>query len=166
EWTGIIQQINSNSVYQTSVIVCGVLFILIGLLGPYNALKKMKAARVISFQNPDGEVTVSLSAVEEYINKIAKTIMDIKEVKPRVSVNKKGINIITEVSISASANIPEVTERIQMEVRNRVQDMLGVEEKINMKMHIKKIAKGPKYSGAPSEDVPSQGEHVPYRDTR
>ena len=166
EWANIIKEVTDKPEYQSSVIVFGCILVLLGLVTAHRVLSKLKAARVISFQNPDGVVTVSLGAVEEYINKLAKDIPDIKEVKPCVTVNKKGININAEVSIFSAANIPEITERIQMKIRTRVQDMLGSEERMNIKMHIKKISKGAKVPGNSGENTSSREDHIPYRDTR
>ncbi len=148
--------------FQIFLGVAGGIFVIVGMSAPYRLEKKLKKNRIIAFQNPDGEVTISLSAIEDYIKKIAKGIPGIKDVRSRVGVSKKGINIVARVSVSASANIPELTERIQMEVKNRVQGMLGVEEKINIKMHINKIAGiSPQAEAAPEERPPVA--QVPYR---
>ncbi|MFH1412016.1 MAG: alkaline shock response membrane anchor protein AmaP [Candidatus Omnitrophota bacterium] len=160
----VIGIVTSTPLYQMTALVLGALIILIGVSMPYRLEKKIRKGRAISFQNPDGEVTISLSAVEDYVHKIAKSITGIKDVKSRVNAGKKGINVVTDVSIAASANIPEVTERIQMEVKNKVQSMLGVEEGVNIRLNIKKIAKGPKTAeGLQKEDVPAAQENVPYR---
>ena len=130
---------------------------------PYRVGKKLNKNKTVSFQNPDGEVTVSLSAIEEYVKKIAKSINGIKDVKSDVNIKKKGININTEVSILSGVNIPEVTERIQMEVKNRVQSMLGVDENVNITMHVKKISKG---VGEESNERETRNDdvRVPFRE--
>lgn len=163
----LIETVNvivQNPAYQITGTVIGVIIMLIGVIAPYRLEKRIKRNRFISFQNPDGEVTISLSAVEDYIHKIAKSIPGIKDVRSHVSSGKKGINVITDVSISASTNIPEVTERIQMEVKNKVQSMLGIEESINIRMNIKKIAKGSKVDELPKVvEKPNPADQVPYR---
>jgi uncharacterized alkaline shock family protein YloU len=145
----------------------GGIFVLIGLIAPYRMGKKLKKDRVISFSNPDGEVSVSLSAIEDYIKKIARTIHGIRDLKARVDVNKKGIDVVIAVSLTAGANIPEVTELIQMEVRSRVQSMIGVEERINVTMHINRIEGGKQPELPSAEPVPEPDEeqrHVPFRE--
>ncbi|MFH1395141.1 MAG: alkaline shock response membrane anchor protein AmaP [Candidatus Omnitrophota bacterium] len=164
QWVDIIGVINSTMSFQVAAVVIGVLFIIIGLMAPYKLEKTIQKKRIVAFQNPDGEVTVSISAIEDYIRKIAKNISGIKDIRSRVFINRKGINIVTDVSITAGANIPQITERIQMEVKNKVQVMLGVEEKISVKIHIKKIAK----SESPSEEFGASEKFsssaIPYRD--
>lgn len=157
--------------FQGAVAAVGALIILFGLSGAGKAFKKLNKSKLITFQNPDGEVTISLSAIEAYVHRVAKDIPGIKDVKSHVNVSKKGINITSYVSISAGTNIPEATEVIQMTVKSKVQDMLGIAENINIKMHINKILKGPEVTPAPEdyqepqeEDDDSQIEaNVPYR---
>ncbi|GAF78637.1 unnamed protein product, partial [marine sediment metagenome] len=62
---------------------------------------------MMTFQNPDGEVTVSIPAIEDYVRKIANDMHDVKDVRAHVSVSKRGINVVTAVSINAGANIPD-----------------------------------------------------------
>ena len=53
---------------------------------------------------------------------------------------KKGIDISTRVIFWSDANIPEATEKIQGLIRSRIQEMLGIDEPIIVKVHVTKIA--------------------------
>ena len=64
---------------------------------------------------------------------------EVKEMKPNVRAGKKGISIVNRVTLYSDINIPETTEKIQNIVKSRVQDMLGVEEPINIRVHVVKI---------------------------
>lgn len=164
QWAGILDTVNGTLGYQVALGVTGGLFVVIGIIAPCRLAKNLKKSRTVSFQNPDGEVTVSLSAIEDYIRKIAKGISGIKDVRPHVDIGKKGIDVIVAVSISATANIPEVTEKIQMQVKNQVQGMLGVEENINIKLHINKIMKGLQAEeDSFGEGMPEEAQ-VPFRE--
>lgn len=132
-------------------------FILTGFLVPINVSRKLRNKRVVAFKNPDGEVTISLSAIEEYIKRVATNISEIENVRSKVAMGKRGININSDVTITSGANIPEITEIIQSQVRQRLQNMLGVEERINVKMHVRKIGKSP-------ADEDSEARQVPYRE--
>lgn len=164
QWADAVSYVADNLSAQVAAGTIGVLFVLIGLVAPYRQAKSMKRGRVLSFQNPDGEVTVSLNAIEEYIHKIAKGIPGIKDVRSRVDITKRGIDVITDVALSAGSNIPQVTETIQTEVRDKVQGMLGIEEKINVKMHIKKVmTKGGYPEDTGMADMPEEA-HIPFRE--
>ncbi len=102
-------------------------------------LGKMQREKTIAFNNPYGQVTVSLSAIEDFIKRLSASIPEIRDLRSNVIAGKKGIEIHTRVSLWADAKIPETTENIQAIVRNRIQEMLGIEEPIVVRMHVGKI---------------------------
>lgn len=165
--SGTVGLIQDSLYYRAAMGFVGGLFVLIAVVAPWKQARSMKKNRMIAFKNPDGEVSVSLSAIEDYVRKIVKDIPGIKDIRSRVDMTKRGINIMSDVSMSSDANIPEVTERIQMLVKSSVQGMLGVEEKINVKMRVNKITRT-----AQAEDVPGrrggagpeEARHVPFRE--
>jgi uncharacterized alkaline shock family protein YloU len=139
--TGLVDSIQASPNGQIVLGVMGGFFVVIGVLAPFRVGRTLGSNRLITFRNPDGEVTVALSAIENYVKRVARDIPGIKDIRSSVRVNRKGINITSYVAISAGTNIPEATENIQMTVKSKVQEMLGVEENINMTMHISKILK-------------------------
>lgn len=100
---------------------------------------KIQRERTIAFQNPDGAVTISLSAIEDFIKRVGRDIPEVKEVKSDVVATKHGVEISSRVSLWSDVNIPEITEKIQSLVKTRLQDMLGIEETIHVRVHVSKI---------------------------
>lgn len=119
--------------------ITGVLLILISGLVVQITMGKIQREKTIAFENPDGQVTISLTAIEDFIKRSLKQLPEVKELRPSVRAGKKGITIINRVVLFSDVNIPETTEKIQNIVKLRVQDMLGVEEQINIKVHVIKI---------------------------
>lgn len=124
---------------QWMVGLVGLLVIIYSLVAVQVTLGTIQREKTIAFENPSGRVTISLSAIEDFIKRTASHIAEVKELRPGVTANKKGINIINKVVIYSDANIPDTTERIQGVLKNKIQEMLGIEEPINIKMHITKI---------------------------
>ncbi|MBN1353918.1 MAG: alkaline shock response membrane anchor protein AmaP [Candidatus Omnitrophica bacterium] len=120
--------------------IAGVLFVAGGLLMAQINLGKLQTEKTIAFDNPEGQVTVSLSAIEDFIKKSIRHIEEVKELRANVTASKRGINISCKATIFADTNIPEITERIQNIVKAKVRDMLGVEEAINIKINVIKIS--------------------------
>ncbi len=120
--------------------ITGALLIFISILVMQIALGKLSREKTIAFENPDGQVTISLSAIEDFIKRTLKQLPEVKELRPYVKATKKGITITNRVTLFSDISIPETTEKIQNLVKARVQDMLGVEEPINIKVHVVKIA--------------------------
>jgi len=118
------------------------------------ALGKMRREKTIAFDNPSGRVTISLSAIEDFIRRTATYISEVKELRPNVTANKKGIHVINRVVIYSDANIPDTTEKMQSILKNKIQEMLGIEETINIKVHIAKIvARDAKENKTPKVEV-------------
>jgi len=100
---------------------------------------KLQREKNISFTNPDGRVSISLHAIEDYIKRIAVSIQEIKDIKSEVVAGKKAIEIFTKVTLWSDINIPETTEKIQSIIKLRLQEMLGIEESIYVEVNVIKI---------------------------
>ncbi|MFH1305252.1 MAG: alkaline shock response membrane anchor protein AmaP [Candidatus Omnitrophota bacterium] len=164
QWTIAMETVNGTFAIRAALGAVGGIFVFLGVIAPFRLERNIKKNRVLAFQNPDGEVTVSLSAIEEYIRRIAKDIVGIRDIRPHVWMSRKGVDIRTDVSLTAGANIPEITEKIQREVKGKIHGMLGVEENVNIRMHVRKITKG--FKVKPSSVVPDEEEMIPYRESR
>jgi len=103
-------------------------------------LGRFQREKTIAFTNPEGEVTISLSAIEDLIRKVAKQVSEVKDLRCDVKANKKGaIQIVARVALWSDSNIPEATEKVQNLVKTKVQDMLGIEEAVTCTVNITKI---------------------------
>ncbi|MCM8791751.1 MAG: alkaline shock response membrane anchor protein AmaP [Candidatus Omnitrophica bacterium] len=118
----------------------GVLLILISISFAQLILGKIQKERTIAFSNPSGEITISLSAVEDLIGRIIRTLTEIKDVKPNVIATKKGIEIDLRISLKTELNIPEFTAHLQEMVRSKMEEILGIEEPIIIKIHVIKFS--------------------------
>jgi len=118
----------------------GLVMVLLGLSAAQAAYGKFQREKTIAFNNPDGEVTISLVAIEDFIKRTARSIPEIKDLRSSVVANKKGVVIEARVTFFPDVNIPNTTEKIQSLIKTRVQDMLGIEEAITVKIHVIKIA--------------------------
>jgi len=119
--------------------VTGLLLIAISLMVTRITIGKLQRERTIAFENQDGQVTISLVAIEDFIKRAAKQLPEVKELKPSVRADKKGIMVIARVTLFSDINIPETTEKIQAIVKTRVQEMLGLEEQTTVRVHVVKI---------------------------
>ena len=130
-------QTNSNS--RIIVGLCGLLLVLISFSFAQLILGKFQREKTIAFATSSGQVTISLSAVEDLIRRLAGIIPAIKELKPDVIATKKGIIVDLRVVLRSEANIPELTARLQEITRSKIQEVLGIEEQITIRIHVAKI---------------------------
>ena len=117
----------------------GILLILISFSFAQLILGRFQRERTVAFTTASGEVTVALSAVEDLIKRLAGIIPEIKELRPDVIATKKGIIVDLRVVLRSEANIPDLTGRLQDITKAKIQEVLGIEEQIIIKIHIIKI---------------------------
>lgn len=122
--------------------LCGALLILISFSFARLILGRLQREKTIAFETASGEVTIALSAVEDLLRRLTKILPEIKELRPDVIATKKGIMVDLRVILKKEANIPELTLRLQDITRSKIQEVLGIEEQITVKIHVVKIVSG------------------------
>jgi len=130
-------QYNTNS--RIIIGLLGLLLILISFSFAQLILGRFQREKIIAFATTSGEVTIALSAVEDLIKRLTGFIPEIRELRPDVIATKKGINVDLRVILKSEANIPEMTARLQEITRAKIQEVLGIEEQINIRIHVAKI---------------------------
>jgi len=118
----------------------GLLLILVSFSFAQIILGRFQREKTIAFSTSSGQVTISLSAVEDLIRRLAGIIPEIKELRPNVVANKKGIIVDMRVILRSEGNIPELTTRLQDITKAKIQEVLGLEEQIIIRIHVAKIA--------------------------
>jgi len=135
----MLMYFQSNTSARIIVFLSGILLILISMSFAQIILGRFQRERTIAFKTGSGEVTVSLSAIEDLIKRLTGIMPEIKELRPHVVATKKGIVVDLRVVLRSEANIPELTARLQEITRSKIQEVLGIEEQIIIGIHIVKI---------------------------
>ena len=135
----LLLYIQNNANSKIIVGLSGLLLILISFSFAQLILGRLQREKTIAFATSSGEVTIALSAVEDLIRRLANSIPEIKELRPDVIATKKGIIVDLRVVLKSEANIPDLTGRLQDVTRSKIQEVLGLEEQIIIKIHVVKI---------------------------
>lgn len=117
----------------------GFVLILLSFAAAQTITGKIQREKTIAFSNPNGQVTVTLSAVEDLIKRLANQLIEIKDSKADVKASKKGIDIRMRVVLRSEANIPDFTARLQDLIAVKIQEVFGIDENINVRIHVAKI---------------------------
>jgi len=163
----ILRAVYTFNDLRIAAFIIGSLLILLSFSFARLILGRMQKERTIAFENPSGMVTVSLSAVEDLVKRLTIQIPEIRETRPEAVATKKGIEIDLRIILRSEVNIPELTLRLQELIKTRIQDILGVEETVLVRIHVAKIVgeeedRGRKKKGMAVEEkeeplVPFQG---------
>ena len=116
---------------------CGIIFISFLLENLIYGRRRME--RTIAFDNPSGQVTVSLAAIEDLIKSLTVQLPEIKEIKPFLTANKKGIDAQVKLILRSEANIPDLTVKLQDSIRRKIEEAVGMEGKVTIRIHVAKI---------------------------
>lgn len=139
----------------------GLIFILLGFGAAQIISGKIQREKTIAFSNPNGQVTVTLSAVEDLIKRLSFQLKEIKDAKAIVKATKKGIDVRMRVVLRSETNIPDFTAKLQDIIASRIQEVFGIDEPINVRIHVAKIVtseeKNKKQNEKSQEDI-----QVPY----
>ena len=152
----------SNHNYRVIIGLFGAFLILISFSFAQIILGKFQREKTIAFTTSSGQVTISLSAVEDLIRRLAGIIPEVKELRPNVVANKKGIIVEMRVVLRSEANIPELTSRLQDLTKAKIQEVLGVDEQIIIRIHVAKIAHDEKDSRRKKDFEKEDRSTIPF----
>jgi hypothetical protein len=130
---------------------------------------RQEKERIISFDNPLGRVTISLSAIEDLIRRMASLIPQIKELKPEIKSSKKGLEADIKLVLRTDVNIPEMTADLQDRIKRKVHDVVGAEERVNIRVHVVKISSDlqqPKKGQSSDSYDDAEDSTIPFRHYR
>ncbi|MFA5038749.1 MAG: alkaline shock response membrane anchor protein AmaP [Candidatus Omnitrophota bacterium] len=143
--------------------LCGMVLILLSFAAAQTITGKIQREKTIAFSNPNGQVTVTLSAVEDLVKRLASQMTEIREAKADVRAHKKGIDIGMRVVLARETNIPDFTLRLQELIASRTQDVFGIDEAITVRIHVAKIVSREDKSCKKRQEIEKEEIPVPYQ---
>ena len=127
--------------WQSRLIIgaAGILFVLLSLGTVQGITGRIQREKTIAFSNPNGQVTITLSAVEDLVKRLAFQLREIKDARAVVKATKKGIDIRMRVVLRAETSVPDFTAKLQDLIANKIQEVFGIDEPIIVRIHVAKI---------------------------
>ncbi|MBF0521553.1 MAG: alkaline shock response membrane anchor protein AmaP [Candidatus Omnitrophica bacterium] len=128
--------------------------------------------KIIAFDNPAGRVRVSLIAMEDIVKKTVMKLGDVNEVKSDIRATKRGLRLKVRLSLCSEVNIPEFASKIQETIKDKIQDMIGLDEPLYISIYVGKILLPDKINQKSDEDSdPNDSDNpmtanIPFRGYR
>ncbi|MCK4994066.1 MAG: alkaline shock response membrane anchor protein AmaP [Candidatus Omnitrophica bacterium] len=134
----------------------GVLLILVTLSLANFSFKKFQTEKTIGYATNEGQVIISLGAIEDFIRRLTQQLPDVKELRSDVFVTRRGIEIESRVILWSTSNIPNITERVQSVIQGQVQKLLsGIDKPVLVNVHVTKIAqRDQEKNKKPKQEIP------------
>ena len=106
----------------------------------FSASTKKQGEQFFGFDNPEGEVAISIHAIESFIKKITKESAEVQDVTPLIRAEHDGnVEIDVKVKLLASAaNVPQLADTIQKDIKHKVQNVLGIDNVASVRIILEK----------------------------
>jgi uncharacterized alkaline shock family protein YloU len=114
-----------NDHWEVSLI--GALFLLISIRLLLAGVRSHRGKNRIIHHNDMGDVFISLDAVENLVEKAARNVRGVRNVKVYASHSSAGLKLYLKTVVSPESNVPSVTADIQDRVNNYIKNTVGVE---------------------------------------
>lgn len=76
--------------------------------------------------SPQGDIDISFKAIENIIQQVAQSIRGVRNIKPIIRSNGKGVYVYLKAVIGPEINIPEASKALQDKVRDVLQSSAGL----------------------------------------
>lgn len=104
-------------------------------------LREVRKMQCIAFDNPEGEVAISMDAVEEFIREVGSEFPGVKSLIPTIHGGSEGIGVVIRMDIWGGSSVPRLSEEMQNAIKERVQNILGINVSY-VSVNVGKIAGG------------------------
>ena len=119
----------------------GLGLLMLALLAGYVAslVVSLRQDATIWYENPEGRVEISIGAVEDFVRRVAADFPEIKEISPTIRESKDGIKVVSRVAVWTGSTIPALTQRLQHDIKEKIQNVLGIADVSSVEVNIAKI---------------------------
>jgi len=106
----------------------GIVFFLVSVRLLLAGLRSSRRTDTIVHHTEMGDVNISLSAVENLVEKIARHTRGVRGVKIKVAHDaKQGLQVKIRAVVSPESNVPSVSNEIQRRVKDYIKNTVGIE---------------------------------------
>jgi len=149
------KQILPDFFARSALLIAGVLIILFCMR--YVQRIVYRRERSIISESSYGKVSITLVAIEDMIRNMLETGKGFSFVRVKIIPNKRGAEVIIRGNLNTEVNLPLFTQDIQEKTKEKLQNLLGEEKEIRVRIEIKKMVfKGQK-------NIVEEEPEVPYR---
>ncbi len=121
---------------------------------------RSKKDRSITFESSEGNVSITLVAIEEMLKRMLEKRKEISNIKPKVVLKKKIIEVNTKGVLTTEVNLIEFTKEIQIIISKKMHSLLGDDKDVKVNLIIKKVIIGNKCDITTDADEPN----IPFRE--
>lgn len=114
----------------------------------------------LSYENEQGNISISLKALQDFLGHIKGEFPALLYLHPRVRAVDEALDVVLEVRIKAGAPIPEISRMLQERARQLIQEKAGISDIREIEIKVEEIVreKEPKAQSITPVAPPPAGE--------
>ncbi|AZK47064.1 alkaline shock response membrane anchor protein AmaP [Paenibacillus lentus] len=121
-----LKQFHGSSWIIAAISVSAVLFLL-SIRFFYISIKRDRGSLPSIDQRTEyGDIQISVETIENLSYKAASRVRGIRDVKTRIRITDSGLEIIVRALVDGETSIPELTEEVQKQVHDYVEEITGI----------------------------------------
>lgn len=151
----IEKQILPDSFARSAFFITGAIIILFCLR--YVQRVVYRRERSIISESSSGKVSITLSAIEDMIRNTLETEKGFLHTRVKVIPTKRGAEVIIRGNLNTEVNLLLFTQDVQEKTKEKLQNILGEEKEIKVRIEIKKMV----FRG--QKKIVEEEPEVPYR---
>jgi len=133
-------QVLANAQTRLIVALLGLVVILFSLRYIQTIFTKSRRNKSITFESPQGVVSITLLAIEDMLKKMLEEKTEVSHIKPKVILRKKSIEVLIRGVLLSEVNLVEFTSEIQEKIKEKMNTLLGEDKQVRVNLEIRKVA--------------------------
>ena len=136
----------------------GLIIILLCLRYLQSFFRRSRRNKSIIFESPEGNVSITLFALEDMVKRMLEEQTEVSNIKPKVFLKRQTIEVITRGVLAAEVNLVDFTKEIQEKIKEKMHILLGEDKEVKVSLIIRKVSLGAR------KEVPEEPEpEIPFR---
>ncbi len=119
---------------------------------------KGKREQCISFESPDGEIVIAISAIEDFIRRLGKSFHEIRELTPTIRAINEGVDVEMKLVLWDDENVHTAVDKIKSTIRDQVQNFFGIANVHSVKIFVTKTVAREKLTESKIVSEPKIGD--------
>ncbi len=122
-----------------AVLSTGIFLLAVAFFTIWGNIEKRRTERTVVLQSPNGEIMVSLSAIEDFSRVVKNQVKGVKDIKGKVISTRKGLKVTAHVTLFSDRSVADVTQEVQEAIIQYIQFTLGIETEIKPTVVVSKV---------------------------
>nr|WP_264484430.1 alkaline shock response membrane anchor protein AmaP [Brevibacillus borstelensis] len=115
--------------FQPAYLITAVIFLIVSLrffFSSFRRSKKPKTEKGIRQRSDLGEVNITLQTIQTIAERAARRVKGVRDLKTVVRALESGNTITVRVSVDGETPLPELTQKLQTDIKEQVEGIAGV----------------------------------------